>query len=141
MQIEGFLCIEIESRKAIQEIVFSEPVLTFQHVYGSECLNFGHFPPSQPEMQMEHAFKAKKVTFREGNYGKVEKVDFHVFLRREKAFKIRPGFLWKIRKTLTLGDSYAIRDFPASFSAPDCTKRIYIAFRGRFSDTELKKFS
>ena len=114
--------------------------MTFYDVYGSECLNFGHFPPSQPEMQMEHAFKAEKVTFREGNYGKVEKVDFRVFLRREKAFKIHPGFLWKIRKTLTLGDSYAIRPVPTSFSAPDCTKRIYIAFRGRFSDTELKKF-
>ena len=91
-------------------------------------------------MQMEHVFKAKKVTFREGNYGKVEKVDFRVFLGREKAFKIRPGILWKICKTLTLGDSYAIRDFPASFSAPDYTKRIYIAFRGRFSETGLKKF-
>ena len=77
-------------------------------------------------MQMEHAFKAKKVTFREGNYGKVEKVDFHVFLRREKAFKFRPGFLWKIRETLTLGVSYAIRALAGSFPAPDCTKRIYI---------------
>ena len=74
---------------------------------------------------MEHAFKAENVTFREGNYEKVGKVDFHVFLRREFAFKIHPGSLWKIRKTLTLGDSYAIRDFPGSFCAPDCTKRIY----------------
>ena len=63
---------------------------------------------------MEHAFKAKKVTFRERNYGKVEKVDFRVFLRREFAFKIHPGFLWKIRKTLTLGDSYAIREMAGS---------------------------
>ena len=77
-------------------------------------------------MQMEHAFKAKKVTFREGNYEKVGKVDFHVFLRREFAFKIHPGFLWKIRETLTLGDSYAIRAVPDSFCAPDCTKRTYI---------------
>ena len=75
---------------------------------------------------MEHAFKAKKVTFREGNYGKVEKVDFRVFLRREFAFKIHPGFLWKIRETLTLGVSYAIRALADSFYAPDCTKRIYI---------------
>ena len=57
-----------------QEIVISQFVLTFYDVYGSECLNFVHFPPSQPEMQMEHAFKAKRVTFREGNYEKVEKL-------------------------------------------------------------------
>ena len=31
----------------------------------------------------------------------------------------------KNRKTLTLGGSYAIRHVPTSFSAPDCTKRIY----------------
>ena len=42
------------------------------------------------------------------------------------------------RKTLTLGGSYAIHTCTTSFSAPNSAKRVYIAFRGLFSDTILK---
>ena len=57
-------------------------MLTFYDVYDVEGVNSGHFPPSQPEMHMEHAFKAENVTFREGNYGKVETLNLLVFLSR-----------------------------------------------------------
>ena len=53
------------------------------------------------------------------------KVDFLVFLSREFAFRILPGFLWENRKTSRLSDSFAIRVCTSSFFAPDCTKRLY----------------
>ena len=76
MHFEVILCVEIESRKTIREIVIFQPVLTFYDVYGDECQNFGHFSHSQPEMKVKHVFKAKKVVFRERNHEKTQKLIF-----------------------------------------------------------------
>ena len=59
-QIEGFLCIEIESKKTFSENAKMIPCSLFYDVYGDERQNWDPFPHLASKMKVVHVFKAKK---------------------------------------------------------------------------------
>jgi len=75
-QIEGFLCIEIESKKTFSENAKMIPCSLFYDVYGDERQNWDPFSHFASKMKVIHVFKAKNVAFRVKFRAKVENDSF-----------------------------------------------------------------
>ena len=99
-QIEGFLCIEIESKKTFSENAKIIPCSLFYDVYGDERQNWDPFSHLASRMKVIHVLKQKERSVSCGFPRKSGNDSFCLILSRKKAFEMNYVFRWYQHRNL-----------------------------------------